>query len=44
MFESIVVDFFFMRTSGVLFHIEGPVKESAFCSMLVFRKGQINFR
>ena len=24
--------------------IEGPIKESAFCPMLVFRYGQINFR
>ena len=34
----------FLRTSGVLFHIEGPMKESAFCPMLAFRNGQINFR
>ena len=34
----------FLRTSGVLFHIDGPMKESAFCPMLVFRNRQINFR
>ena len=34
----------FLRASGVKFHIEGPMKESAFCAMLVFRNGQINFR
>ena len=34
----------FLRTSGVLFHIDGPMKESAFCPMLVFRNSQINFR
>ena len=34
----------FLRASGVKFHIEGPMKESAFCAMLVFWNGQINFR
>ena len=33
----------FFRTSGVLFHIDGPMKESAFCPMLVFQNGKINF-
>ena len=42
MFESInaVV---FLRTSGVLFDIEGPMYESALCPMLGFRNGKINF-
>ena len=34
----------FLRTSGVLFHIERPIKGSVFCPMLLFRKRQINFR
>ena len=42
MFESISA-VVFLRTSGVLLQIEGPIKNSEFCPMLVFRKRQINF-
>ena len=43
MFESINA-VGFLRTSGVLFLNEGPMKESEFCPMLVFRNGQISFK
>ena len=43
MFESINAAGF-LRISGVLFPIEEPMKESAFCPVLDFPKGQINFR
>ena len=42
MFESINV-VGFLSTSGVLFYIEGSMKESAFCPVFVFQKEQINF-
>ena len=31
----------FLRTSKVLFRTEEPMKETPFCQILVFRKGQI---
>ena len=43
MFESISVVGFFQK-SGLLFHIEGPMKENAFCPVLVFREVKNNFR
>ena len=43
MFEGINA-LVFLGTTGLLFHIEGPMKESVFCSELVFRKRQINFK
>ena len=43
MFESIN-GVGFLRTIGVLLHIEGAMNESTLFLVLVFRKGQINFR
>ena len=43
MFENVSV-IGFLRTTAVLFHIEGPMKKSAFCLVLVFQKGRVNFR
>ena len=44
MFVKVLMVLVFLRNSGILFDIEEPTKESAFFPVLIFQKGQVNFR
>ena len=41
MLESLKIIAFFFENLVILFHIEGLVKDSTFCDVLVLRKGHI---